>query len=92
MIMIAVANQKGGVGKTATAVSMAAALRSHHRKRALLCDLDTQANASTWLMGRSGEAGRSTYDVIMRGASLPDCIVQTQSRIDLLPSNLKTAN
>jgi chromosome partitioning protein len=92
MKTIAIANQKGGVGKTATAVSMAAALRSHHRKRVLLCDLDAQANASVWLSGRHAEPGKSTYDVIMRHASLPDCILQTRSRIDLLPSNLKTAN
>ena len=92
MKIIAVANQKGGVGKTATAVSMAAALRSHHRKRVLLCDLDAQANASTWLTGKNGDPGQSIYDVIMQRASLPDCILKTQSRIDLLPSNLKTAN
>lgn len=92
MKTIAVANQKGGVGKTASAVSIAAALRSHHRKRVLLCDLDAQANASVWLASRHGEPGKSTYDVIVRAASLPDCIVKTQSRIDLLPSNLKTAN
>jgi chromosome partitioning protein len=92
MKTIAIANQKGGVGKTATAVSVAAALRSHHRKRVLLCDLDAQANASTWLANRQGESGKSTYDVIMQGASLLDCIVKTQSRIDLLPSNLRTAN
>ncbi|HEX8145238.1 MAG TPA: ParA family protein [Pyrinomonadaceae bacterium] len=92
MKTIAIANQKGGVGKTATAVSVAAALRSHHRKRVLLCDLDAQANASTWLSNHQGESGKSTYDVIMQTASLPDCIVKTQSRIDLLPSNLRTAN
>lgn len=92
MRIIAIANQKGGVGKTASAVSIAAALRSHHRKRVLLCDLDAQANASTWLTSQNAEPGKSTYDVIMQAASLPDCIVKTHSRIDLLPSNLKTAN
>lgn len=92
MKTIAIANQKGGVGKTASAVSIAAALRSQHRKRVLLCDLDAQANASSWLTNQHGENGRSTYDVIMQAASLPDCIVHTESRIDLLPSNLRTAN
>ena len=92
MRIIAIANQKGGVGKTASAVSIAAALRSHHRKSVLLCDLDAQANASTWLTSQNAELGKSTYDVIMQAASLPDCIVKTRSRIDLLPSNLKTAN
>lgn len=92
MKTIAIANQKGGVGKTATAVSMAAALRTHHRKRVLLCDLDAQANASVWLTNSHADGGKSTYDVIMRRTSLPDCIVKTRSRIDLLPSNLKTAN
>lgn len=92
MRIIAIANQKGGVGKTASAVSISAALRIHHRKRVLLCDLDAQANASTWLAGGNGETGKSAYDVIMQRASLPDCIVKTPSRIDVLPSNLKTAN
>jgi chromosome partitioning protein len=92
MKTIAIANQKGGVGKTATAVSIAAALRSHHRKRVLLCDLDAQANATTWLTDRDGVSGKTTYEVIMQQASLLDCIIQTPSRIALLPSNLKTAN
>jgi chromosome partitioning protein len=92
MKTIAIANQKGGVGKTATAVSLAAALRTQHRKRVLLCDLDAQANATSWLADSAGENGKATYDVIMHNASLPDCIVSTKSRIDLLPSNLRTAN
>ena len=70
MKTIAIANQKGGVGKTASAVSIAAALRAHHRKRVLLCDLDAQANASTWLADRHGEPGRAIYDVIMQRAWL----------------------
>ena len=92
MRTIAIAKQKGGVAKPATAVSIAAALRSHHRKRVLLCDLDAEANASSGLANSPGEPGKSTYDVIMQRASLPDCIVKTPSRIDLLHSNLKTAN
>lgn len=92
MRTIAIANQKGGVGKTATAVSLAAALRTQHRKRVLLCDLDAQANATSWLADNAGENGKATYDVIMHNASLSECIVSTKSRIDLLPSNLRTAN
>ncbi len=63
MRTIAIANQKGGVGKTATAVSLAAALRTQHRKRVLLCDLDAQANATSWLADNAGENGKATYDL-----------------------------
>ena len=92
MRVIAIANQKGGVGKTATAVNLAAAIRIHDRKRVLLIDLDAQANASTWLTGSEGSPGHSIYDVIMQQASLRSCVLETPSRIDLVPSNLKTAN
>ena len=92
MKVIAIANQKGGVGKTATAVNLAAAIRIHDRKRVLLIDLVAQANATTWLTGSEGSPGHSIYDVIMQQASLRDCILETPSRIDLVPSNLKTAN
>lgn len=92
MKIIAIANQKGGVGKTATAVNLGAALRTAHRKKVLLVDLDAQSNASQWLTGSPGEPGRSIYDVLMRKAELADCILKTDSGLDLLPSNLKTAN
>lgn len=88
---IAIANQKGGVGKTATAVNLSAAFRSQ-RKRVLLIDMDAQANASQWLTGESGALGRSIFDVLMRTTSLADCVVETRPGIDLVPSNLKTAN
>jgi len=92
MKVISIANQKGGVGKTATAINMSAAIRTQNRKRVLLIDLDAQANATTWLTGTEGPGGKSVYDVIMQQVSLSECIVQTPSKIDLLPSNLKTAN
>ena len=75
MRVIAIASQKGGVGKTATDVNLAAAIRTHFRKRVLLIDLDAQANATTWLTGTEGPSGHSIYDVIMHQASLAECRV-----------------
>lgn len=89
-IVIAIANQKGGVGKTTTAVNLAAAL-SHAGRKLLLVDLDAQANATQWLLGKDGDAGRGVYDVLLRNAHIAECIVQGAMGVDILPANLSLA-
>jgi chromosome partitioning protein len=85
--IIAVANQKGGVGKTTTSVSLAAALaRQGHTT--LLIDLDPQANASANL-GVEVASGSSMYNVISDGLPLGEIIVPTSiERLALAPSHI----
>ena len=81
----AVVNQKGGVGKTTTAVNLTAAL-TEAGKRVLLCDFDPQANATSGLGVDKRKAKRSIYDVIINDIPADEVIVHTDFG-DVLPSS-----
>ena len=86
---IAVVNQKGGVGKTTTAVNLTAALHDLGLKT-LLCDFDPQANGTSGLGVDKRKAKHSVYDVIINGVPARDAIVQTKYG-DVLPSSADLA-
>ena len=84
--IIGVANQKGGVGKTTTAVNLAAAL-GVLEKKVLLIDADPQANATSGL--GIEEVNFSTYNLLEHSAAVQDCIQKTSSpNLDLVPSHI----
>jgi chromosome partitioning protein len=89
---IAICNQKGGVGKTVTAINLSAFLAAYGHKT-LLIDLDPQGHSGLGLGVDTEAVERSTYDVLVNGGCpMERAIVSVKPNLDILPSNIELAS
>ena len=90
-MVISFANQKGGVGKTTSAINVAASL-GVFGKKVLLCDLDPQSNSTSGVNVNKRELNLSIYDVIIGRCPLKEAVLKTNYvNLWLLPSNIHLA-
>ena len=86
--IISVSNQKGGVGKTTTSLSLAASL-GVLEKKVLLIDADPQGNASSGIGITKDDYEKSSYDVLLNRCKIEESIIQTKSpNLDIIPANI----
>ena len=89
--IIAIANQKGGVGKTTTAINLSACLAERNRK-VLTIDIDPQGNTTSGLGINKNKLSNTIYQMMIGECSLQDCLISTDiENLDILPSNVNLA-
>ena len=89
--IIAIANQKGGVGKTTTSINLAAAL-AEKGKKVLLIDTDPQGNTTSGFGVEKNELDNTIYELILEECSIKDCIIEDViPNVSIIPSNVNLA-
>ena len=89
--IIAIVNQKGGVGKTTTAINLAAAV-GKLGERVLLVDIDPQGNSTSGFGVNKRTVVKSSYDILIGQVNTKDVIIKTKFKnVDIVPSNMNLA-